>query len=257
MPRTVATARSVATARTAASQRLVIRPYTKTWAFNGINSCASCAALNLSAYNKIAIDFFLKIDATTNNPMILELSANSAANNDCFYLDFNESATYSYKLLAVQKVAAGYSGWASAQLHLRSFMHVILVMDRALPSATATKIYINGVVSGSSAASTADPTGNFGNRSFNVGARNGGASLQLRGNIKDVRICTFTGSFIANDALSIYQNIIPTNFTDLNRWLGEDAAGTATDSVGSTNLTLTNTTYDTGHVPCIARTLAT
>jgi hypothetical protein len=238
------------TGRAVASTRLAIRnSYTKSWAFNGTSSRAINAGIDYSAYNKLVFDFFFNVADISALFMVLELSNNSGVRTDAFYLDWNEQTQ---KLFAVQTITGGYSAWASSSLVLNRYYHVQMVLDRSLPTNVASKIYINGVLSGANTTAIGTIVGNFANSSFNVGAR-AGSSLFLKGMIKDLRASTFTGSYSTDNALTLYQDLIPSNVTVLNHWLGEDAGTTAVDSVGGKNLTLTNITYSS-NIPCKTRT---
>lgn len=252
MPRTVATTRSVASTRTVASPRLVIRNnYTQSWALNGSTSYGTNAGIDYSAYNKLAFDFFIYRRLATGDSIVGELSTNYVSFTDSFGL----ISIAGPKIEFGWRDASGFCAWDSARIPTNEWVHVEGFMDRTVPSNQGCKVYIRGILSGAQILSTSAGGGTFGNRAFYMGSR-AGASLFTNGLIKDLRICTFTGTYSTADAVSFYKNAVPSNFTVLNRWLGEDAGTTAVDS-GSLgkNLTLSNVTYSP-NVPCKLRTQA-
>lgn len=249
MPRTVATARTVATTR------LVIRPYTKSWAFNGTTSKGvSASTVDLSTYNKLVIDFWWNLQYLLLQPVVVELG--TGAPNGGFTLTPRFDAN---KIELFWRDAGGIKSWISGIIKKDTWTHVLAVLDTS--GTKLCKTFIAGVSSGTAGADTATGGSNFGNLTLNVGSRNNGASNPTKGSIKDLRITSFTGTWADADAVKFYQNIASFTgasgavYTPIHQWLGEDdnaTPATAADSVGGINLTMTSTTY-TADVPTKAR----
>lgn len=228
--------------------------FTKSWSFNGTSSSGTNAGIDYSANNKLVVSFFCYL--TTRTPLtlqvIFELSTNANSVNDGFgiYRDTTNGDIY-----AAYHDAGGYSLWGvtSNSLPQRRWVHVSVVMDKTLSAATGVKMYIDGVLTGANSLSTATTGGFFGNRAVYVGSR-AGASSWFPGNLKDMMIHSFTGTFSADDAKTLYQLGTPTNCTLLDEWLGEDVSTTAVDTGSKLkDLTLSNVTYEPGSSPSGSR----
>ena len=237
--------------RTAASARQVILPFTKSWSFNGTSSGGSNAGIDFSAKNKIVVDAFVRLGANGANGVLAELTTNTNSFTDGFVL----SQATTNKITANYKDGSGYCSWTSATVPLNTWVHVLVVLDKTLSNTTGVKIYINGVLSGANDIATAATGGFFGNRPFYVGAR-AGTSIFFSGLMKNLRVHSFTGTFGASDAIAILQSTAPSNFTLLDKWVGEESGSTATDTGSNLkDLTLSNVAYSTD-APCKARATA-
>lgn len=223
--------------------RRSIRPYTKSWLFNGTSSLLTNAGIDFSSQSRVIIDGFLRFETQPVNGMIVELSTDNNLINDGFYLYSNNAF-----LIGGYKDAGGICQWQTSKLALKQWYHFTIVIDRNLPATTGSKIYINGVLSGAILTSTATTGGTFGNYPFYIGSR-GGVLLRLPAGslLKDVRISTKGTTVTAQDISEIYQNAVPSSFTVLDEWLGEDTGATPATAVDTgtfgKNLTITNTLF--------------
>ena len=249
---------SVKSSQTVPSRvRQIINPsYTKDWQFNGSNAYFKTnATFDLSAVNKIVVDFWYQASTNIGAQTIVELSSNYGAAADRFLISQIGGAGLG-GLTARMVTTGGEANW-NATISPQPFrwLHIMAVFDRSLAMATASRMFINGGLVGANVLATGTLSGNFANQTLNIGSTNGTTSF-TQGNIKDVRIHSFTGTFSSDDALAFYQGLTPAGYTPIARWIGEDSSTTATDSVGSNTGTLTNVTYGTG-VPSKARTAVT
>lgn len=225
-----------------APRRVIRNDFTKSWDLNGTTSYGTNAGIDYSAYQKLVIECSVLLDVPkSGDSVIAELSTNYGAVTDGFAL-IRLSAG---KIEVGYRDGGGFSAWDSNEIQIGQWTHIIGVLDKTRVAAEGAKVYVNSALSGALLLSTATTGGAFGNRAFYMGAR-AGTSLFTDGKIKQLRIFTHTGTFNADDAKSLYTNVIPAHFTKLNDWIGEDAGTTATDT-GSLlkNLTLSNVTYST------------
>jgi len=130
-------------------------------------------------------------------------------------------------------------------IHLCGWRHACVVLDRSLTASfKACRTYIDGMLAGAVVSTTATVSGNFGSAyKLFFGARNS-ASLFYSGNIKGLRISTPTNGWSDEDIIPIYvYDKLPSDFTLLNNWTGEDGLDPTTDSEGGSNIDLTNVLY--------------
>jgi hypothetical protein len=236
--------------------RVAIRPYTKSWDFNGSSSSGTNASLTLAAFDRLSVDFWIHIHSPSAGQILLETSAFWFTNANSFVIYTDASG-----IVAGQSFNSSTgSRWATGVAYrpIGKWLHVCAVFDRTLAQNVATKVYVDGVVRGANDLATGTGgSATFADRPVYVGAR-AGTSVWFNGHMKDLRICSFPSSFAAADAVTLYKDDrTPAGFTERFRWGGEDSAGTAVDSVGGANLTLSNVSYTAGHTPTAARTSAT
>lgn len=220
------------------------RPYTRSWLFDGTTSYGTNAAIDYSTRSRLVLDLWFFVVTAPVNGFLCELSVNGGITNDCFYMYSNART-----LIAGFKDVGGISAWQSARFPLNRWIHVSHCLDTNLASAgLRSQININGVVSGAAITTTSTGGGTFSNQPFFVGAR-GGTSLRLPAGtcIKDLRVSGPAQAITPDDVRGLYlDNALPSGFTLLNKWKGEDdgsTPGTAVDSAGGKNLTFTATTY--------------
>jgi hypothetical protein len=117
---------------------------------------------------------------------------------------------------------------------------------------------LNGVSSGSLGTNTATGGTAFNSDTLSIDKASGGTGAgSINCAVKDLRMFSFTGTWADTDAPAFYSGAIPTGYTILHRWIGEDASTNADDSVGTSDLTLNaGVTYLTGDAPSLARTVA-
>lgn len=233
------------------NRRIINPTYTKDWVLNGTSAYFKTnSTFDLSAVNKIVADFWFQPSSSTGAQTLMELSSNYGAAADRFLV--SQIGT-SALLTARMVTTAGEANWnATVRPIPGQWIHVMAVFDRSLAMSLASRLFVDGGMIGSSVLATGTLSGNFANQTLNIGSTNGTTSF-TNGNIKDVRIHSFTGTFTSDDAVKFYQGLTPSGYTPIARWIGEDSSTTATDSVGSNTATLTNVTYGTD-MPSKART---
>lgn len=217
--------------------------------FNGTSQGAQTGStLNLSTTNKITLTYWVKRNAVQGAlAAIAELSESYGLYSDTFLSVLSTSGNAAFAIVG----NGGNTEWYTQPLAIGKWYFVAFSCDLSLSSASAIKGYINGIQNVSSTISTG-PTpvgGNFGNRLFNIGARNNAASLHSNVSIKDMRIY---GSILNSTQIQqIYQNGPNIAFGSPLAWykMNEGTNTTITDSGSlATNASITGRTI-TGTTP--------
>lgn len=157
--------------------------------FDGVNDYIDCA-LNLSAYQKLSVEFWLKVAAFANDDHVLtEFTANFTADSPGhgFVISPNNngitsgaSGTFSS---GERTSAGGYVARDFARPSAGTFHHVVMTFDRA--AGGQLHAYVDGSIAGTD---SNDATGgNFANDTLYVMSR-AGSSLFLAGTLDEFAI---------------------------------------------------------------------
>jgi hypothetical protein len=167
--------------------------------FNGTNQSAyTASALNLAAYNKLALSlwWYPNVYDTANNELILEFSANSNTNAGTFSLGARGDVANDPLRIATSagnstnyNIADYYAatfGWATPAWH-----HLVVVYDKSKTS-NQVSLYRNGLLLSPNARPINDNVaGNFGNHTLYAGSR---ANSSLFANHTIDELCLFNAS---------------------------------------------------------------
>lgn len=214
--------------------------------FNGSTQYASTnATVNLSTTNSITITGWVKRNDANVVRVLMEMSSDYNSQTDSFALVLSTGGVL---ITSFRNPTPGYSDWTTRPLNIREWYFFAFSMDRTLPSSTAIVGYLNGVQNGTNTLATGVPSGNFGNRTVFMGARNG-TSLFTSASLKDMRIY---GSILsAAQIATMYSNGPNVAFGSPLSWYKYDE-GTSTTLADSgslaNNATITGRTT-TGATP--------
>jgi hypothetical protein len=145
---------------------------------------STSSTLDLSSTDKVSVDFWFKPFVTSQDMILTELSDNYNDYSDSFIIaltNTNKVEVSHYTL------AAGYCQWHSNDiLSANNWYHIAGTFDKSLSSDECVG-YINGITSGSYPNFNNNTSGNFGNRTFYIGAR-AGESYPTEGIIDDMHV---------------------------------------------------------------------
>ncbi|MEZ5121290.1 MAG: LamG domain-containing protein [Solirubrobacterales bacterium] len=155
--------------------------------FNGTSGAAQ-ADVDLSATNKVTVEFWLKWNAYANDDRLaVELTSNFNQNDGGFIVDPNDSSG---------KFAVGLGRPGSTRNNVLfnrpsagSWHHYAFVLDTSAPAATQITPYVDGAVVPYTKVNAGAGAGNFANATLNVMSRNA-ASLFGAGDLDELALYT-------------------------------------------------------------------
>lgn len=169
--------------------------------FDGVNDAGS-VTLNLSTYNTLTVEFWLKWDANgTNDDLAFEFTENVNTKAGGFMMDPNNSTGGA----EANTVSVKWSGneakgrrYVFARPSAEAWHHYAIV----IPINGALKAYIDGAETATTAKETSVQAGNFASDKFNVMCRNG-ASLFGAGDM--CHLALYSGELSAARILAHYE----------------------------------------------------
>jgi YD repeat-containing protein len=156
--------------------------------FDGSNDAAS-AALNLSATNKLTVEFWLKWSSFSNNDdLAFEFTPNSSNTNGGFFIDPNSS-----EVLALSRFGVGIGRSTSRNTAYFSrpsanvWHHYAIVFDSSATASQQVIPYVDGVAASYFKLNSGTGAGNFANSTLYFMSRNA-SSLFGNGSLDEVAI---------------------------------------------------------------------
>ena len=156
--------------------------------FNGSQSLKTNSNFLINS-DKVSISFWVKTSQTAT-AMIAELSTSwYLLGVNAFSTGINNIAD---KLFIAEQTIHTIRNIRESTTNINdnTWKHIVAVIDRANPTATKITLYINGVLSGTTATTNGSTTGNFGIYQLFIGQR-AGNSLGFNGKIKFLKIFNY------------------------------------------------------------------
>jgi len=137
--------------------------------FNGTSSDKgqTAAAIDMSAHNKLVVEFVAKFPTYPGDEIALEFGTNFSDIGQ-FYISPSAGGNLVSHLRG--NVNSNYSNYN--RVTANTWYHFAMVLDMSL-SGYETAIFVNGAELSRTGGSNPNNTGNFGNYKLNVGCRNG------------------------------------------------------------------------------------
>ena len=146
-------------------------------------TCATASTFDLSAATQVTVSFLLHAKSVATTQQLLELSANQNNETDSFSIFIVSS-----KLSCAMTDAGGSSDVdSSVTLVNGTTYHCVATFDKTTSGADMVDIWVNAVEGSTAGGSAATGGGNFGNRTFYLGAR-GGSSFVALSELEDIKV---------------------------------------------------------------------
>lgn len=183
-----------------------IKPTAKGNSLRGSGSNCASIPLNLSAYTKLSISFWLYWDAFANDDdFLMELTTNSNTFNGAFSIDPNASNGFFQIYTRITSTANGKAG-AITRPSAASWHHHVWTIDRTAPVSAGITAFVDGIAQSVSyaAANQAGDSTKFASSTLYLFSR-AGTSLFGNGNLQNL---VFRGGHLmsAAEAAEEYRN---------------------------------------------------
>jgi hypothetical protein len=194
------------------------------------SAAVASMALNLSAYDKLTLSFWLYWDAyASDDDFAMEFTADSNS-NDGFYVDPNYSGSGGQFGFQVGSVAGNRKTayMARSLAPAATWNHFFVVWDRSI-AGLSTSVWVNGVAVSLTAVNTGVTLGNFANSTLFIFSRNN-ANLFGAGRLQNLVI---RGGYLGTQADASYEYANPWQlFAPQSIWVPVSAgAGGATYTI--------------------------
>ena len=183
----------VGTAPAQASESLKFEAQSGGWAIDGgpaiaadgVGECMQTATPDLNGQQKYTIAATYKAGSNAAHRIIAEYNSDWATTNGCALQQANTTGV----VLGSQGDGTNYRYSTGGSDTSSTEVCVIITSDRAVSGSSMGEAYVDGSnVSDFNVTSGADPTGNFGTSTWNIGSRNNGAARPLDGCIRELVI---------------------------------------------------------------------
>jgi hypothetical protein len=153
--------------------------------FDGVGECVQTSTPDLNGKQQYTIAATFKAGSNAAHRIVAEYNTNWAAANGCALQQANATGV----VLGSQGDGTNYRYSTGGSDTSSTEICAIITSDRGTSGSSMGEAYVNGSnVSDFDATSGADPAGNFGSSTWNIGSRNDGAARPLDGAIRELAI---------------------------------------------------------------------